>query len=473
MPNKSIDDLKKVVILSDLPEEVIRWIYERSEYDEIDDGVLFYRKDDPAEHLWFIPEGRFDFYMDINGQEVLYFNFQNNNFTGGVGGLLPYSRMKVSPGNAYTVGFTKMYRLHKKYFTELAKLSPELNNRLVSYMTERARAFATTKLQHEKVSALGKLAAGIAHEMNNPASAINRIADELTKRLKDNYLLTGKLMQFTTSPDLIRKINELVEQKENTAVRKLSLTEKMKREDEIENWFQENVKAGKKIAGDTFADAGITGEDLSKIKQDVEDEEFIHILQWVENLLISKRILQDLHESSARISGLVSAIKSHVHMDQTNEPEYTDIHRDIENALTLMGYKLREKNIKVNRVFDENLPEIPVHIGEMNQVWTNIIDNAIYAMSEGGKLIIETSFDSKNACVKICDNGAGIPPEIQSRIFDPFFTTKKVGEGTGIGLDLVNRIIKDHNGEIKVFSQPGNTEFKICIPLTLGKEDED
>lgn len=472
MPNKSIDDLRKVVVLHDLPEDIINWIYEKSEYIEIEEGVLFYKKDEPAEHLWLIPEGRFDFYMDVNGQEVLYYNFQNDNVTGGVGGLLPYSRMKVSPGNAYTVAFTKVFKLHKKYFDELAQISPELNNRLISYMTERARAFATIKLQQEKVSALGKLAAGIAHEMNNPASAINRIAAELTKRLKDNYDLTGKLLQFNISPELISKINALVQAKEKTTEKKLSMSEKMNREDEIESWLQKNVKGGSEITGDTFVDAGITVEDLAVIKNDVGEEEFIHILYWVENLLISQRILFDLHESSSRISHLVSAIKSHVHMDQTNELTCTDIHRDIENTLTLMGYKIREKNITIKKIFAENLPEVPVYIGEMNQVWTNIIDNAIYAMQKGGELTIETFYDSKNVCVKICDNGTGIPPEILSRIFDPFFTTKKVGEGTGIGLDLVNRIIKNHNGEIKVFSKPGNTEFKIYIPVQDTKGDK-
>ena len=134
-----------------------------------------------------------------------------------------------------------------------------------------------------------------------------------------------------------------------------------------------------------------------------------------------------------------------------------------------MGYKLRDKNIKVNKIFCENLADVNAYVGELNQVWTNIIDNAIYALPKNGELIIETTCDSKSVNVKIIDNGTGIPPEILSRIFDPFFTTKKVGEGTGIGLDLVNRIIKHHNGEIKVNSKPGRTEFVICIPIPESK----
>ena len=193
------------------------------------------------------------------------------------------------------------------------------------------------------------------------------------------------------------------------------------------------------------------------------------MLQWLENLLSSTRIIKDLDEASTRISNLVGAIKSHVQMDRTNELQPTNIHTDIENTLTLLGYKLRDKNISVKKSFCEGLPEVQAYVGELNQVWTNIIDNAIYAVEKNGEIIIETSCDNTNINVKIIDNGAGIPEQILSRIFDPFFTTKKVGEGTGIGLDLVNRIIKRHKGEIKVNSQPGRTEFTICIPRTQGK----
>ncbi|HKR04966.1 MAG TPA: ATP-binding protein, partial [Bacteroidia bacterium] len=196
---------------------------------------------------------------------------------------------------------------------------------------------------------------------------------------------------------------------------------------------------------------------------------YIPLLQWLENYLSSERIVKDLEEASGRISGLVTAIKSHVHMDRTNEMQPTHIHDDIENTLTLLGYKLREKNIMVKKNFSETHPEVCAYIGELNQVWTNLIDNAIYAMPQNGELTIQTSYDNKFAEVRIIDNGSGIPAEIKSRIFDPFFTTKKVGDGTGIGLDLVNRIIKHHNGEIKVNSVPGKTEFIICIPLTPAK----
>jgi signal transduction histidine kinase len=217
---------------------------------------------------------------------------------------------------------------------------------------------------------------------------------------------------------------------------------------------------------ESFTEAGFTGEDLEILSSKVSSEELVQILLWIENLLTSQRIIKDLGEASTRISNLVGAIKSHVHMDRTNDMQPTNIHNDINNTLTLLGYKLREKNISVKKKFCEDLVEIPAYIGELNQVWTNIIDNAIYAMDNGGELCIETACDTRNVNIKIVDNGSGIPQEIISRIFDPFFTTKKVGEGTGIGLDLVKRIINRHNGEIKVHSEPGRTEFLICIPVS-------
>jgi signal transduction histidine kinase len=469
MQAEIIKDLKKVIALSDLPDEHLQWIADRVEYQEFEDGAVVGKKGDPMDVMWFIPEGRFDFYMDVNGQQVYYYNFQNDSVSGGVSGLLPYSRMKASPGYSYAVGKSKKYTLHKKYFQELEQLNPSLIQRLIGYMTERARSFATTQLQHEKVSALGKLAAGIAHELNNPASAINRISSELSDRLKENYILTEKLLQYKISPEHVQSIRVMVEEKERSNNKKLSPLQRMQREDEISGWLEQNGFSGSNAASETFADVGITGEDLESIRNRVDKEAFIHVLQWVENLLISQRIMNDLEDSSTRITNLVGAIKSHVHMDQTNELQPTDIHRGIEDTLTLLGYKLREKNITVKKVFSENLPEVPAYIGELNQVWTNIIDNAIYALGQNGELTIETTSDAKNAQVKIIDNGAGIPPEIISRIFDPFFTTKKVGEGTGIGLDLVNRIIKHHNGEIKVNSKPGRTEFIICIPRSESK----
>ena len=468
----SIAELKKVIALSDLPEEHLQWILDHSQYQEYEDGTPILRSGAPTTRMMFILEGNIAFYKDVNGREVYYFTFGNDTATGGVSGLMPYSRMKTSPGTGYAVGKVRGVGLEKEHFPELERLNPDLIQRLIGYMTERARAFATIQLQHEKVNALGKLSAGIAHELNNPASAINRISEELSCRIKLNFEHTEKLLSQNISARHIQSIRELVmaKQKNKEGNGKLSAMQRIEREDTISDWLQENGLEDNREASETFAEGGFSTDDFETIKKDSGKDVLIPLLQWLENLVTSQRIVKDLEEASTRISTLVTAIKSHVHMDRTNELQPTNIHNDIENTLTLLGHKLREKNITLKKSFCKDLVDIPAYIGELNQVWTNLIDNAIYAVDKNGELTIETSCDNKNVKVKIIDSGSGIPKEIISKIFDPFFTTKKMGEGTGIGLDTVNRIVKHHNGEIKVDSVPGRTEFAVCIPVVAAKE---
>jgi len=466
MQSVQIEDLKKVVALSELPDEHLQWILDHSEYHEYADGDLIAKYGEPADVMWIALCGKVNFYMYINGRQVYYFTFENNNITGGIGGTMPYSRMKTFPGNSYAFGEVRALRLHKKYFPELEQLNPAFIQKLIGYMTERARAFATNQLQHEKVNALGNLAAGIAHEMNNPAAAIRGIADELAKRLNRNYELTKKLLQCNMTPEHLENIRMLVEKKEGRLEEtgKRSTLDRMKNEDEIEEWLEKNGITARETA-ETFSEYGFSMEELENIHTDLGATAFNQVIPWLENLISSQKIIKDLADASSRISNLVTSIKSHVHMDRTNDLQPTNIHTDIENTLTLLGFKFREKNIEVIKKFCNNMPEVPAYVGELNQVWTNLIDNAIYALEKNGTLTIETTCDDKNVTVSIIDNGSGIPKEILSRIFEPFFTTKKVGEGTGIGLDIVNRIVKRHNGEIKVSSEPGRTAFSVCNPL--------
>ena len=461
----TIEELKKVIALRDLPEVHLKWILDHSEPLEYEEGDVVAKTGELAEWMFFLIEGRIDYYMNVNGNLVFFYHFTNDLESGGVTGILPYSRMKVYSGNSIVVEKVRGLRLHKKYFQEMEQLNPDFIQRLIGYMTERARFFATTQMQREKVSALGNLAAGIAHELNNPASAINRISYDLSNRLFLNIELTENMLRQNINPDHIRSLRQKIESKDNSPKQKLTALERMKKEDGLMSWLEANGLPADQLVVETFTDSNFTSEDLEILTNNIPKDDLAQILLWVENLLSSQRIIKDLAEASTRISNLVGAIKSHVHMDRTNEKQPTDIHKDIENTLTLLGHKLRDKNITLKKSFCTDLVDIPVYIGELNQVWTNIIDNAIYAVNHGGEIIIETSCDKKSVNVKVIDNGAGIPPEIQSRIFDPFFTTKKVGKGTGIGLDLVNRIIKRHDGEIKVHSKPGRTEFLICLPI--------
>jgi signal transduction histidine kinase len=463
----TIDDLRTVHAFSELPDEHLQWILQHGEAIAYSDGETLMKTGEPANYMFIILEGRVSFYMDVNGKLVHYFDFENDKTTGGVSGLLPYSRMKTAPGTAFANGHLKGYRLNKEFFPELERLNPDLIQKLIGYMTERARTFATIQLQHEKVSALGKLSAGIAHELNNPAAAINRISAELTKRTTLNNELTEKLLALEVKPGQVHYINDLIAKKETEQkqMTKPSTMQLMQREDELNDWMNDNGYTGERLAGETFSESGFSVNDLEGIEQKTGKAAFLLTLQWIENILSTRHLLKDLQDASCRISDLVGAIKSHVHMDRTSDMQATKINKDLDNTLTLLGYKLREKNIMVHKNYDPELPELQAYIGELNQVWTNLIDNAIFALEKDGELTISTSVDKKNIKVTIADNGSGIPKEIQSRIFDPFFTTKKVGQGTGIGLDLVQRIVKHHQGEVKLYSIPGKTEFTVCLPI--------
>ena len=468
--NQSVafEELKNIIALQNLPDEHLKWILSHSTYEEHEDGDIIYKTGEPIDAMSFILEGKMNFYMNVNGRLVYYFSFENSGLTGGVSGLLPYSRMKTSPGNSYAVGKLRLLRLNKEHFQELEQLNPEFIQRLIGYMTERARFFATTQIQQEKVSALGKLAAGIAHEMNNPAAAISRISEELDKRLKQNFKLTEELLKYNISPELIRNIREMAENKENCSSTKTKITplQRIQNEDELNDWLNEKEINNSNEIAETLAETGISPDDLEKIVTDVPKDALQNIIDWLENLLSSELIIKDLDNASDRITLLVGAIKSHVRMDRSGDLHSTNIHEDLENTLILLGYKIRDKNIQLKKNFCDDMTEVDAYIGELNQVWTNLIDNAIYAVPQHGEITIETKCDKNNITVNVTDNGTGIPKEILSRIFDPFFTTKKVGEGTGIGLDIVKNVINRHNGEVKVNSIPGKTEFIVRIPVS-------
>ncbi len=463
----TLEDLRRVPVLRGLPDDVLRWVLEHGEIEEHSDGDVITRTGDSIDHLWLLLEGAFEFYMDVNGRLTYYYTFSHDPPSEGAGGLIPYSRLKASPGWAYAKGRVRGVRLHKSHFRELESISPELVQRLIGTMTERARTFATRKLQEEKISALGKLAAGLAHELNNPAAAIQRSAAELSVGVTKNYELTPALLVFGMSAEELRSVQEIVLGRAGTREqRRLTLSERMRAEEElVERLVTYGIEQPEPLA-EVLLESGVDAEALEQIRTIVGGQAFTAAIRWLCNLLRSTRVIRELEEAASRISALVGAIKSHVHMDRSGSTEPVDILSGIDNTLVILGHKIRSKNIQVSREYEKDLPRVLGHAGELNQVWTNLIDNAIDALDRDGKLSIRAGRNDDRVRIVVEDDGSGIPAEIQGRIFDPFFTTKRQGEGTGMGLDIVMQAVNRHHGEIKVHSRPGETRFQVTLAIT-------
>jgi signal transduction histidine kinase len=232
------------------------------------------------------------------------------------------------------------------------------------------------------------------------------------------------------------------------------------------DWLEERGVGESWVLAETYVEAGLTVEDLERLAATVPASATADVLAWVETMVATDRLAQDIAEAATRIADLVGAVKAYSHLDRAQDKQPADLRTGIESTLTMLGHKIKRRGAVIERQFSDDLPPVPVFPGEINQVWTNLLDNALDAIADGGRIRIETLREGRFACVRITDDGRGIPAEIQPRIFEPFFTTKPVGEGTGLGLDIAQRIvIAHHHGDIGVQSKPGETVFTVCLPL--------
>ena len=320
--------------------------------------------------------------------------------------------------------------------------------------------------QHEKLIALGKLAAGLAHELNNPASAAQRAVGQLCYNIQSIQTYRLKSIEQHLRPIQLERILELKRDAiEHAATLKhLDSLAQIDLEDDLTEWLESHgIADGWKLTP-TLAASGIDTLALKAISEDVATDVLNDVLTWLEATLTVTSVVNVLEQSTNRIFEIVKAVKAYSYMDQSSQ-QNVDLHEGLENTLTILGYKLKSRSVKVIREYSQNLPSIQVYGSALNQVWTNLIDNAIDAVNEGGTVWVRTSKENDYVIVEIADNGPGIPPEIQSRIFEPFFTTKEVGAGTGLGLEIAYRIVVgQHKGEIHCFSTPGDTRFQVRLP---------
>ena len=245
----------------------------------------------------------------------------------------------------------------------------------------------------------------------------------------------------------------------------LSTLERGDREDRLGEWLEDRGVADSWVLAETLVEAGLDVEDVRAVCDTLPDAAVPDALAWVESGIAAGQILGQVAAASGRITELVSAVKSYSHMDQNPDKQPVDVHEGLDTTLSVLAHPLKRKNVQVHRRYAGDLPKVPALVSELNQVWTNLLDNAIDAVADGGAIEIETRQEADWLVVTVTDDGAGIPEDAQSHVFEPFFTTKAVGEGTGLGLDIVQRIIMQHSGEITFASEPGRTAFAVRLPL--------
>jgi signal transduction histidine kinase len=457
--------LKGTDVLKEVPNEQLQWLIDNSEHTLLQDGDYLFEPDKPITGTHFIITGKIRIYLTQNGTRREMATILSRQITG----YLPYSRGKVAFGYGDAVGSTQIMTLPMEKIMELIKNYYELTQALVSVMSNRVRESTAIIQQNEKMMALGKLSAGLAHELNNPAASIVRNAASLKQHLQSQPETFARLVALKLDTEKItavkREIAEILDRQGNTH---LSLRDRNKLEDELSDWFEEHqIENGYEMA-ETFVEQGFKTTDLDCIYSCVTGTAASDIFSWMHDTVVSEKMVADIHDASQRIADLINSIKTFTHMDRGADRQFARVDTGIRNTLTMLGHKLRAHNITITQDYDKDLPEVKMLVGELNQVWTNLIDNAIDAMEPTGKgsLHIKTRKDREFAEITITDNGPGIPADVINQIFDPFFTTKEMGKGTGMGLEVVQRIVKQqHHGSVKVSSQPGHTEFVICIPI--------
>jgi signal transduction histidine kinase len=455
-------ELRRVPVFADLPDDQIDWFLSQTREMRPKAGEVSFRQGDRADAMFVVLEGQLQARGEIGGDTAVI-----PIDAGSVTGALPFSRMKQFTVGIRAVTDARVLRFPASQFPELVQRMPELAQRLVGLMSDRIRETTRREQQRDRLASLGKLSAGLAHELNNPASAAKRAAnqlrDVLTKIREASHEL-GRRDLTAAQKSEIDKLEASFVQNDEVPPDPLAISDL---EEQIDSLLRSHGQGDLWQLAADMARKNIKPEALESLFATLDAETARAALVRIAASLEVATLLNEIESGTSRISDLVRAIKEYTYMDQ-NPVQNVDIAKSLENTLTILNHKLK-RGVTVQRDYDR-IPLLVNSFGsELNQVWTNLIDNAIDAMNGKGELRLRTYREDNCVVVEIADNGPGIPPAVRSHIFEPFFTTKGVGEGTGLGLDTVQRIVKKHRGNIEVHSKPGDTCFQVWLPLADGQ----
>jgi len=452
--------LREVPMFAGLTDEQLQCITARSQEIRVAAGQALIHEDQPVHELFVLLEGEVRGRRENGGADVSGYRWRK----GQILGLLGFSQMN-SPVTARVTAPSWMLRLPKARFEEVLQCVPKLVPRLIDELANRIQEIIQTNQYRDKLSALGKLSAGLAHELNNPASAAHRAAEGLRdymRELRRSNCALGDADLSSEERSLVASFEEkLLDRAASSPA--LDSLEQSDLQQELEGWLNRQRIPNAMGLASGLAQAGVDRMALEELGKKFHGAVLSQVLAHVVSAAAAERLTREIEASTGRISELVRAVKEYTYMDRAPEQE-VDVHHGIESTLTMLNFRFK-RGVEVRREFDPDLPRVFARGSELNQVWTNLIDNAIDAMGGTGELRMRTYRELDYVVVEIIDNGPGIPDDIKPHIFEPFFTTKGVGEGSGIGLDTVYRIVNGHRGEVSFDSRPGRTSFQVRLPV--------
>jgi signal transduction histidine kinase len=454
-----ISSLKRVTPLNGLSDEEYEWLARNGSQRREPSGAVLFHDGDPATRMSILLKGEIHVRRQRGPMDSLFIGR-----SGQITGVLPYSRMKTYGGTGYTTADTWVLEYDRATFPEMLEAIPSMGQRCVGLLLDRVREITRMEQQTEKLAALGKLAANLAHELNNPASAAQRAAGGLFDELRVYGHEKYKLGALCLDEDKLRRVREWQDSVGVVARRRQATAglDVSSQEDSISAWLAAHgVENAWKIAPE-LAEAGICGDYLAPLGEILDPRATTVVLSQFASSLRAERMTEAMIDSTARIFDLIKAIKDYSYMDQAPIQEI-DIPKGLESTLSMLQSRLR--HVEVVRDYELDLPCISAYASELNQVWTALIENALDAMQDHGRIELKCKVSGDLLLVEVWDNGPGIPPEIQDRIFEPFFTTKQPGRGLGLGLDVVMRIVMKHRGFVQLQSAPGATCFQVRLPL--------